>query len=72
MVDKVVVAVAVAIVGVINSVESLGTGPVGVPTGGVSLNFNDQHIAIIFFEDDDTHNYEFIENRRNPCPIQSL
>ena len=72
MVDKVVVAVAVAIVGVIKSVESPGTGPVGVPTGGVSLKFHDQHIVVIFFEDGETHNYEFIENERNPCPIQSL
>ena len=28
-------------------------------------------IVVIFF-DDDAHNYEFIENRWNPCPIQSL
>jgi hypothetical protein len=28
-------------------------------------------IVVIFFEND-AHNYEFIENRRNPCPIQSL
>lgn len=73
MVDKVVVAVAVAFVGVIKSVESPGTGPVGVPTGGVSLNFHGQHIVVIFLEDEDAHNYEFIiENRGNPCPIQSL
>ena len=70
MIDKVVVAVAVAFVGVIKSVESPGTGPVGVPTGGVSLNSHDQHIVVIFF--DDAHHYEFIENRRNPCPSQSL
>ena len=37
MFDKVIVAVAVAFVGVIKSVESSGTGPVGVPTEG-SLN----------------------------------
>ena len=71
MVDKVVVAVAVAIVGVIKSVESPGTGPVGVPIGGVSLNY-DQHIVATFYEEDDAHNNEFIENRWNPCPIQSL
>ena len=71
MFDKVVVAVAVAVVGVIKSVESPGTGPVGVPTGGVSLNFHDQHIVVIFFEDD-AHNYEFIENGRSPCPSQTL
>jgi hypothetical protein len=66
------VAVAVALVGVIKRVESPGTGPVGVPTGGVSLNFHGQYIVVIFFEDGDAHNYEFIENRRNPRPIQSF
>lgn len=42
-------AVAVAFVGVIKSVESPGTGPVGVPIGGVSLNF-DKHIAVILLK----------------------
>jgi len=73
MFDKVVVAVAVAFVGVVKSIESLGTRPVGVPTGGVSLNVQDQHCVVIFFKDD-AHNYEFIESERgvNPCPRQGL
>jgi hypothetical protein len=69
--DKVEVAVAVAFVGVIKSVELSGTGPVGVPTEGVSWNVHDQWVVIVF--ENDAHNYEFIErSRSNPCPSQSL